>query len=211
MDEASYMYGLTMRIALDADQIQPGLLMNEADVDHPIRFQKWLPQQREYALAFSRNDQQDVQVQGTLFDVRLNPSITTDDISFRRVMGYLSDGRVIDVDIVMDPMVTSLEEGLHDAPVSTALLQNYPNPFNPSTSIRWNLAEASSVNIRLVDMLGREFSVIVTGEYAAGSHSVVLDAASLSLSSGTYVVVMDVKHSATGLVSRHTNKMMLIK
>lgn len=210
MDESSYLYGLSMRIAMDQDQLQPSLWMGDADVEHPIRFQKWLPQQKEYALALSRTDQVDVQVQGVLFDVRLNRSISTDAISFRRVKGYLSDGRVVEVDVVVDPMVTSVEDGA-DVPRTTSLLQNYPNPFNPSTSIRWNLAEPSAVSIRLVDMLGRDIGQIVAGEYAAGSHAVLMDAASLSLSSGTYLVVMDVKNNETGLFSRHTNKLLLIK
>ncbi len=47
---------------------------------------------------------------------------------------------------------TAVDEVL---PVKHGLAQNHPNPFNPSTEIRFELAEASRVTVRIIDTGGR--------------------------------------------------------
>jgi hypothetical protein len=70
-------------------------------------------------------------------------------------------------------------------PTAYALRQNYPNPFNPTTTIRYDLPEASTVSLRVVDILGREVAALVVAEeQTAGTHSVMLDASNLA--SGIY-------------------------
>ena len=71
-------------------------------------------------------------------------------------------------------------------PDSFKLLGNFPNPFNPTTTIQFDLPEASEVTIKLVDMLGREAMSIPAHTYQAGAqHQVQIDASSLA--SGVYV------------------------
>ena len=69
-------------------------------------------------------------------------------------------------------------------PGSFSLHQNYPNPFNPSTSIRFDLAEATFVKLAVYDMLGREINVLVNQNLTAGTHNISFNAAYLS--SGIY-------------------------
>jgi len=62
-------------------------------------------------------------------------------------------------------------------PGSFALSQNYPNPFNPSTTIRFEIAKATNVSLRVFDMLGREVDVLVDGLKEPGAHSLTWETA----------------------------------
>ncbi|MBP1656402.1 MAG: hypothetical protein H6Q31_1003 [Bacteroidetes bacterium] len=72
-----------------------------------------------------------------------------------------------------------------EVPVAFSLEQNYPNPFNPSTTIRFDLPNASPVRLSVFDVLGREVSVLVNDQIAAGVHEVSFDAKQFA--SGMYV------------------------
>ena len=79
-------------------------------------------------------------------------------------------------------------------PITYQLQQNYPNPFsakggsasggNSSTVIAFNLPQPGDVKLVLVNILGNVIKVITEGEYDAGRHEVVLNAADLA--SGIY-------------------------
>lgn len=65
------------------------------------------------------------------------------------------------------------------------LEQNYPNPFNPSTTIRFNLPQATYVSLKIYDSLGSEIQTLIDNEYKpAGSYQI--DFESQGLSSGVY-------------------------
>ncbi|MBN2092961.1 T9SS type A sorting domain-containing protein [candidate division KSB1 bacterium] len=68
--------------------------------------------------------------------------------------------------------------GVADAgqvPESFKLMQNYPNPFNPTTTIEFQIPEASPVTIRIFDILGREVRMLVNATYSVGAHKVQWD------------------------------------
>jgi len=73
------------------------------------------------------------------------------------------------------------EEGI---PSTYELQQNYPNPFNPGTTIQFALPKASSVTLKLYDLLGREVATLVDGKLPPGVHKVIFD--SRKLASGVY-------------------------
>jgi hypothetical protein len=60
-----------------------------------------------------------------------------------------------------------------------SLFQNYPNPFSASTSIRFDLPRAQHAKLTLLDVNGREVSVLTNQLSEAGSHVVTLDAGKL--------------------------------
>jgi hypothetical protein len=90
-----------------------------------------------------------------------------------------------------------------ELPQGIALLPNYPNPFNPSTTIRYTLASAGEVRLRVFTLLGQEAATLVTGRQAAGEHTVVFDAKGLS--SGVYVYELRVG------AERRVRTMMLLR
>lgn len=104
--------------------------------------------------------------------------------------------------------LTAVNESSHNAPASFELLQNYPNPFNPSTTIRFEVAKASYVNLKVLDTLGREVQTLVDRSYGPGSYFQVWDgkdSRNMPAPSGTYFLRMN----AGGYVD--TKKMTLIK
>ena len=86
---------------------------------------------------------------------------------------------------------------------SFALFQNYPNPFNPSTTISFQLPQASYVTLKVYDAIGTEIETIAEGYYPAGVHEVIFDASKLS--SGIYLYRIN-----TGTYQA-TRKMMVVK
>jgi len=69
-------------------------------------------------------------------------------------------------------------------PTVFSLEQNYPNPFNPTTKIKYQIANAGFVNMRVYDVLGNEIATLVNEEKAAGNYAVEFDGSTLT--SGIY-------------------------
>jgi len=98
-------------------------------------------------------------------------------------------------------------------PRNTKVLQNYPNPFNPATEIKFTLAEDSFVRVAVLDMLGREISILVDQELPGGYRSVTWNGTDLSgrtVSSGVYFYHVLISGSSGQQVSQ-TMKMILTR
>ena len=96
---------------------------------------------------------------------------------------------------------TSVENDL--TPTAFALEQNYPNPFNPATMIKFSIPEASSVSLKIYDVLGNEVSNIVNGQLDAGQYEYNFNAENLS--SGIYFYTLQAGNFT------QTRKMILMK
>jgi hypothetical protein len=108
---------------------------------------------------------------------------------------------------------TSAEEATAEIPATFGLDQNFPNPFNPTTSIRFQLPTASSVTLKVFDVLGREVMTLVQGDLPAGFHQSTWNGRDLSgrlASSGMYLLVMQAE-PADGQPFRSVRKMILTK
>ncbi len=81
-------------------------------------------------------------------------------------------------------IATSADEEI-GLPDKFSLSQNYPNPFNPSTTIKYDLPEASVVKLTVFDILGRKVATLANERKEAGYHQVVFDARALA--SGVYL------------------------
>jgi hypothetical protein len=90
-----------------------------------------------------------------------------------------------------------------DEPDNISYLRNYPNPFNPRTVIRYNIASAGNVTIRVFDMLGREVSILVDEYKQPGAYEIEFEGTNLS--SGIYYYALE----SNG--QREVRKMVLVK
>jgi len=85
---------------------------------------------------------------------------------------------------------------------------NYPNPFNPSTTISYELPQASNVSVRIYNILGAEVKTLVDDFKSAGEHNVFWDGtdnSGSSVSSGMYFYRITTDKQAIA------KKMLLIK
>ncbi len=71
--------------------------------------------------------------------------------------------------------------------------QNYPNPFNPTTELRYQVPEATDVQIVVLDATGRLVKTLVSGKITAGQHTARWDGRDENgrvMGSGVYFVKM---------------------
>lgn len=59
-------------------------------------------------------------------------------------------------------------------------LRSYPNPFVKTTHIQYALPVAAKVNIKIVDLLGREVGTVFNGAQTAGTYRIEYNSASLN-------------------------------
>ena len=105
-----------------------------------------------------------------------------------------------------------------DIPTEFYLSQNYPNPFNPTTKIRYSVPaegksemsnvgsrHASTVQLKVYDILGNEIAALVNKEQQPGIYELVFDAERYHLPSGIYFYKLQINGFA------ETKKMILLR
>ncbi len=97
----------------------------------------------------------------------------------------LTVGSYLLLDDLSLSMVTGIDKDLSALPKQFSLGQNYPNPFNPSTTINYQLAMNSVIDLSIYNLLGQKVATLVSLEQAAGSYNVQWDASNFS--SGVYL------------------------
>jgi hypothetical protein len=101
----------------------------------------------------------------------------------------IAEGLVFDPNQLSNPVVTLGALNVETTPTEFALLQNYPNPFNPETTIKYNLAEAANVQLRIYNIVGQVVRTLVGDRQAAGRYQVRwngTDDRGVAVSSGIY-------------------------
>jgi len=81
--------------------------------------------------------------------------------------------------------------GTSVVPDEVRLHNNYPNPFRQSTTIEFDLPEATSVRLSVYDVLGRRVETILNERRPAGRHEVRWNGQQQSLSSGVYFLRLE--------------------
>ena len=93
-------------------------------------------------------------------------------------------------------------------PTEFALHENYPNPFNPSTTLRFDLPEASNITLTIYNMLGQKVRTFNYQNTSAGYHSVKWNATNDygdPVGAGVYLYQLQTKDFVK------TRKMVLLK
>jgi hypothetical protein len=94
------------------------------------------------------------------------------------------------------------------AAVAAELLPAYPNPFNPSTTVRFSLPAAASVELVITDLRGLHVRTLVAGRLGAGEHRATwngLDASGQPVASGVYLA------SLRALGQQQSQRLTLVK
>lgn len=102
-----------------------------------------------------------------------------------------------------EAVLSAVEQISTEIPSGYELKQNYPNPFNPATKINFSLPKSGNVKLTVFDITGKEVSVVMNSQLAAGSYSADFDASGLS--SGIYLYRIESGEYVS------TKKMTLIK
>jgi hypothetical protein len=93
-----------------------------------------------------------------------------------------------------------------EEPEGFSLFQNYPNPFNPSTSIEFDLPEASTVTLKIYNTLGAEVATLLNmEEMDEGRTEITFEADGLA--SGVYFYKLLLNNGEY----QQTRKMLLLK
>jgi choice-of-anchor B domain-containing protein len=90
-------------------------------------------------------------------------------------IAYISDRDTGTYILRFNPPGAAVADPAGASPVAPALLGNFPNPFRPSTAIRFELAGAGQVSLRVYDTSGRVVRVLVDRPLAAGAQSALWD------------------------------------
>ena len=93
-------------------------------------------------------------------------------------------------------------------PIEFALHENYPNPFNPTTTLRFDLPEVSSITLTIYNMLGQKVKTFNMQSIPAGYHSVTWNATNdlgEQIGAGVYLYQLQAKNFVK------TRKMVLLK
>jgi hypothetical protein len=109
----------------------------------------------------------------------------------------------------VDNITASATSGVGDRPSIVTSLAHAPNPFRSSTTIRYELSEASPVTIEIFDLAGRSVRLLESATFRnAGDHEIAWDGrsdAGASIQSGVYF------YRLTSSSAVLTRKMMLIR
>jgi len=106
--------------------------------------------------------------------------------------GWFVDDIFLVLNQDMPPNVNTAS-GIINLPDQVQLYQNYPNPFNPITNIAFSLSKYSLVDLKIVDIEGRQIRHLLSNGFAAGRHGVSWNGTNdlgAAVGSGIYFMVL---------------------
>jgi hypothetical protein len=133
-------------------------------------------------------------------------------ITFDAIYNGNKDVYVLSVpaSFVVDTVMTSVKQkvGNNTSPNDFALFQNYPNPFNSSTTIKYQLPEATEIKLEIYNLRGQRIRTLVDQFQIPGSYLIIWDGTddfNQPVASGVYLYQLQTKYFA------RTNKLILIR
>jgi hypothetical protein len=127
------------------------------------------------------------------------------NLNIKSVGLYDQKGRAIATQVELNRIVQQ-----EIIPAKFVLHQNYPNPFNPSTTIRYDLAEAGQVSINIFNANGQIIYRLLSENQEAGSYEKTwhgMDKEGHPVASGVYFYKIRLNNNAWSDIK----KMLLVK
>ncbi len=96
--------------------------------------------------------------------------------------------RIVVNDIEYDVALLNIDNIL---PEDYVLYQNYPNPFNPVTTVKYDIPEASDVEITIYNILGQKVITLLNEKTQPGRYKIKwngINASGIKVSSGLYII-----------------------
>jgi len=103
---------------------------------------------------------------------------------------------VDDISLILNqdmPPNVNTDSEIINLPDQVQLYPNYPNPFNPITNIAFSLSKHSLVDLKIVDIEGRQIRHLLNNGFAAGRHGVNWNGTNdlgAAVGSGIYFMVL---------------------
>ncbi len=135
------------------------------------------------------------------FYISFSP-VTADEVKDTALFYNNSDGSPQIIALDGNGTLTAVKTH-SDMPREFSLSQNYPNPFNPTTRLRFTIARAGFVTLKVYDMLGREIATLVNEQKSSGTYDAQFNGSTLP--SGVYYCRLE----SGSLVS--TKRMVLLR
>jgi len=114
------------------------------------------------------------------------------------------------LDYINDPAtgIKDISDG-STIPMEFSLKQNYPNPFNPTTTIEFNIAENTNVEVIIFNSLGQRITTLLNKNLDAGTYKINwngTDSRNNLMSSGVYYYQLKTESGFS-----KTKKLLLLK
>lgn len=123
-------------------------------------------------------------------------------------MRLVADGGRVRLTGLAGPVLAAAPTRASATAAETALDAAFPNPFSRTATVPLTLAQAAEVDVRVVDVLGREVARLAQGARDAGTYPLTL--AADALANGVYVVVAEIR-PASGDTVRFTQRITLAR
>jgi len=117
-------------------------------------------------------------------------------------------------DFDSDDFFKKRENEQYSTPNEFNLKQNHPNPFNPTTAIKYELPEASSVSISIYDIRGNEVKTWESGNESPGFKQITWQATDThgnKVPAGIYIYKLTAISHETNKVFSKSMKMVFLK
>lgn len=137
-----------------------------------------LHDRKEYSIRFANLD---------IWD----PATGYNDLGINLIVDNNSPGQQYNGQLWFEPIVpTAVGDDIENTKTGKTQLkiQNYPNPFNNSTQIKFEVAEASNISLKLFNALGEQIDTIINDYRLKGEYEVNYNADKLS--SGVYFCIL---------------------
>lgn len=127
--------------------------------------------------------------------------------------GYIYESSEFEINIyknVNDNPTSIVDEGTEQRlPIDFRLDPAYPNPFNPSVTIPFALSQTADVSMKVYNVTGQQVAILTDQRFTAGQHTITWQP--MHLSSGLYMIRMQINHKALGRSRQAMQKVMFLK